>query len=121
MTNEIKEILDSIKEQSEEENWIQLSPEFIQPLLDYITNLQEEIIDLKDTIENKNDCIGVCDCIIENISKQIDEAVEYIENNWIDYKTAKEVVNTTDIISNDDLVISIEEIKELLDILRGDE
>ena len=40
--DEIKEILDSIKEQSEEENWIQLSPEFIQPLLDYTTNLQEE-------------------------------------------------------------------------------
>lgn len=43
MTNEIKEILDSIKEQSKEENWIQLSPEFIQPLLDYITNLQQRI------------------------------------------------------------------------------
>ena len=42
MNDEIREILDSIKEQSEEENWIQLSLEFIQPLLDYITNLQKE-------------------------------------------------------------------------------
>lgn len=41
MKGEIKEVLDSIKVQSEEKNWIQLSPGFIQPLLDYITNLQQ--------------------------------------------------------------------------------
>ena len=51
MNDEIREILNNIKEQSKEENWIQVSPEFIQPLLDCITNLQQKL----DMYENPDD------------------------------------------------------------------
>ena len=70
-------------------------------LLDYITNLQNEIFDLKDTIQNKNDCIGAYECIIEDRDKRIDKAVEYIEND-ID-------------------LTGINGFEKLLNILRGDE
>jgi predicted nucleic acid-binding Zn-ribbon protein len=99
MTNEIKEILDLFyNEYSKEEKTLEK----------YITNLQNEIFDLKDTIQNKNDCIGAYECIIEDRDKRIDKAVEYIEENW--YKSF--LLGTWEFFGSGD---------ELLNILRGDE
>lgn len=42
MTNEVKEILDSIKYHVDEDDWFEIEGHFLKPLLDYITNLQEE-------------------------------------------------------------------------------
>lgn len=66
MTNEIKEILDYLKDKkgyaiNEFGFHKELTPEENNKLLNYITNLQNEIFDLKDTIQNKNDCIGAYD------------------------------------------------------------
>ena len=61
MTNEIKEILDNWKYVINNRITVygeEINFEQIELLLDYITNLQNEIFDLKDTIQNKNDCIG---------------------------------------------------------------
>lgn len=86
----------------------------IKDLLDCITNLQEErnmfIVGFEEMSKN----------YFEEQAKN-KEAVEYIENNFIDYESAKEVVNTNDIVSNEDLDIPVSEIKDLLDILRGEE
>ena len=43
MTNEIKEILDRIKYHIEEDDYFEIEGHFLKPLLDYITNLQEEV------------------------------------------------------------------------------
>lgn len=101
MTNEIKKILDYFRKYSTiRENTM------ITDIEDYITNLQNEIFDLKDTIQNKNDCIGAYECIIEDRDKRIDKAVEYIINHT--QSTAH-------------LEMDTKSIKQLLDILRGDE
>ena len=68
--------------------------------------LQNEIFDLKDTIQNKNDCIGAYECIIEDRDKRIDKAIEYIINHT--QSTAH-------------LEMDTKSIKQLLNILRGDE
>lgn len=102
MTNEIKEILECL------EKYGQLTPDAIDDLhyiRYYIINLQNEIFDLKDTIQNKNDCIGAYECIIEDRDKRIDKAIEYIVNNY-------------DFYYGDDL---LDEYNEIVDILRGDE
>ena len=78
----------------------------ITEIEDYITNLQEEIMWLKDTIQDKNDCIGAYDCIIEDRDKRIDKAIEYIINHT--QSTAH-------------LEMDTKSIKQLLNILRGDE
>lgn len=111
MTNEIKEILKYLKDDSifiydEDGTRKEITLDESKLLLDYITKLQNEIFDLKDTIQNKNDCIGAYECIIEDRDKRIDKAVEYIINHT--QSTAH-------------LEIDAKSIKQLLDILRGDE
>lgn len=96
MTNEIKEILEMLQKYGSTNDKV---------LLDYITNLQSEIFDLKDTIQNKNDCIGAYDCIIEDRDKRIDKALDYIFSNKEFYY-------------GDDL---LDEYNKIVDILRGDE
>ena len=104
MTDEIKEILYWFYDEYPDEERI---------LEKYITNLQNEIFDLKDTIQNKNDCIGAYECIIEDRDKRIDKAVEYIETHK---KTLHHYFDEPDcdywIATNPD---------DLLNILRGDE
>ena len=102
MYNEIKEILDIFYNEYPKEEKI---------LEDYITNLQNEIFDLKDTIQNKNDCIGAYECIIEDRDKRIDKAVEYINNEWF----KREQIGIAP------LQFSYEELQNVLNILRGDE
>ena len=97
MTNEIKEILEMLQKYGSTNDKV---------LLNYIANLQNEIFDLKDTIQNKNDCIGAYECIIEDRDKRIDKAVEYIINHT--QSTAH-------------LEMDTKSIKQLLNILRGDE
>jgi len=53
--------------------------------------------------------------IIENmfLLERIDKAIQYIENNWIEYSDFQYVDN------DDELNIDCESINELLDILKG--
>lgn len=74
-------------------------------ILDYITNLQNEIFDLKDTIQNKNDCIGAYECIIEDRDKRIDKAIKKIEKD-------AELIDLED---------GYNTCMAVIDILRGDE
>lgn len=110
MNNEIKEILDSIKEQSEEENWIQLSPEFIQPLLDYITYLQQELEEEKRI--NQEDLK-----YIDELNERIEKAVDYIEKNLLpSHSIEKTDWEFEEVIYSD---LPVEAIKPLIDILNG--
>lgn len=95
MNDEIKEILDKLSNRKQEtllqalrdcqlkniEHPFITREEYIDKILDYITNLQNEIFDLKDTIQNKNDCIGAYECIIEDRDKRIDKAIKYCEES----------------------------------------
>lgn len=74
-----------------------------------LDNLQNEIFDLKDTIQDKNDCIGAYECIIEDRDKRIDKAIDYID----DLKQLKKV----DYLKS----VEMKYIDKLLDILKGDE
>lgn len=105
MTNEIKEILDEMESMFEISE-LEEQVNNINKIKNTITNLQNEIFDLKDTIQNKNDCIGAYECIIEDRDKRIDKAVEYIINHT--QSTAH-------------LEMGTKSIKQLLNILRGDE
>lgn len=101
MTNEIKETLDYFRKYSTiRENTM------ITEIEDYITNLQNEIFDLKDTIQNKNDCIGAYECIIEDRDKRIDKAINYILEN---------------ICCDTRVYTKNENVYKVVDILRGDE
>ena len=114
MTNEIKEILDELESMSEISE-LEEQVNNISKIGDCITNLQNEIFDLKDTIQNKNDCIGAYECIIEDRDKRIDKAVEYI--NKYEYQRY-----CPSAYENDKYIMREEkEGKDLLDILRGDE
>lgn len=106
MTNEIKEILDIFYNEYPKEEKI---------LEKYITNLQNEIFDLKDTIQNKNDCIGAYEYIIEDRDKRIDKAVEYI-NKYEYEKYCPSPYEKDKYIMREE-----KEGQDLLDILRGDE
>ena len=127
MTNEIKEILDDLRKtadntifvvcSSQEEldkmpkytaNFLSINDRKAKVLLDYITNLQNEIFDLKDTIHNKNDCIGAYECIIEDRDKRIDKAIEYLKSismdktpDYIPLKDYKEYHILLDILGDD--------------------
>ncbi len=57
--------------------------------------------------------IWTSDEILADYKQRIDKAIEYIENNWIEYSDFKYVDN------DDELNIDCESIKELLDILKG--
>lgn len=112
MINEIKEILDYIDDRI-------ISNEKWDKIKDYITNLQNEIFDLKDTIQNKNDCIGAYECIIEDRDKRIDKAsikAELIKDIGFDYDGYNDTENLKKVI--DELVNLAETIQI---ILRGDE
>ena len=85
MTNEIKEIIEYLENpdfyvEDFSFSYKRISLDESNLLLDYITNLQNEIFDLKDTIQNKNDCIGAYECIIEDRDKRIDKAIDYIND-----------------------------------------
>lgn len=119
MTNEIKEILDELESMFEISE-IEEQVNNINKIKNYITNLQNEIFDLKDTIQNKNDCIGAYECIIEDRDKRIDKVVEYIDNCFV----GEEIPRGDDYVFNEYYYyepLKKEEAIELLDILRGDE
>lgn len=122
MTNEIKEILDYFRKYStirentmitDIENYITNLQEDIANYVNIvlhnrkvIDNLQNEIFDLKDTIQNKNDCIGAYECIIEDRDKRIDKAINYILEN---------------ICCDTRVYTKNENVYKVVDILRGDE
>lgn len=86
MINEIKEIIEYLKNpdfyvEDFGFSYKRISLDETNILLDYITNLQNEIFDLKDTIQNKNDCIGAYECIIEDRDKRIDKTIKYCEES----------------------------------------
>lgn len=117
MTNEIKEIkigmytTDEILEfMTNGEGRGFMGRSMYDAIIDYITNLQNEIFDLKDTIQNKNDCIGAYECIIEDRDKRIDKAIELL-------KEAGSYDEKSQTFCDD----VWEELSELLNILRGDE
>ena len=120
MTNEIKEIIEYLKDDSmfiydEDGTRKEITLDESKLLLDYITNLQEEnerLKELADKYEEEHKTT------YETWKKDIianKKAIEYIEHNWIDYETAK------DIKEYDELNIPIQDIKDLYDILRGEE
>ena len=113
MTNEIKKILDYLKDKkgyaiNEFGAHKELTPEENNKLLDYITNLQEEnekskeyIEFYKDMTDKWKDMTNVFKESSEDYKQRIDKAVEYLEQPYrdnFDYSKA-----------------------ELLNILRGDE
>lgn len=51
---------------------------------------------------------------MKELQQRIDKAIEYIESHWIEYEEAKYIK-----MNWDELEIPIEEIKELLEILKG--
>ena len=81
MNEEIKEILDIERYRNKDgyiEN-ISLTPDEIHILLDYITNLQQENQDIKDTLQDKLDYIGhlkeLCDKYEEEHNTEFNEWV----------------------------------------------
>ena len=131
ITNEIKEILAILEGRKkmylhQQKNNSPFNDEeyMAYMILDYITNLQNEIFDLKDTIQNKNDCIGAYESIIEDRDKRIDKAVEYIEKDtrWFDSKYASVYGELCDCegYNSNRLEVMVNP-SNLLDILRGDE
>ena len=71
MNDETKKILDSIKYHIEEEDWFEIEGQFLKPLLDYITNLQQENQELNKENEKwwaiiKDDEQEIKDLCLEN-------------------------------------------------------
>ena len=79
MKDEIKEILENIQYAIEEDDYWEVTKETLKPLLDYITNLQQEISHLR---QNKA------------------RTLEYIENNRIREKCIVDV-NTLEGLLNE--------------------
>ena len=52
---------------------------------------------------------------IRNLEQRIDKAVEYIEDNFIDYESAKAYITYDEMLE-----IPILDLRELLEILRGE-
>lgn len=117
MTNEIKEIIEYLKDDSmfiDDEDGTRK-----ELTLDESTLLLNYISDLEDTIINKNNCIEAYDCILENRDKRIDKALEYIKEHTI-HDTPKKLSNG--IYERGELIRTCDfYIEDLLDILRGDE
>jgi hypothetical protein len=115
MTNEIKEILDYLKDDSmfiDDEDGIrkEITLDESNLLLDYITNLQDKLkwyenIDPNKTIDKFR---YEQNMKVKNLQERIDKAVEYIEENW--HKSF--LLGTWEFFGSGD---------ELLNILRGDE
>ena len=140
MNDEAKEIIEYLKDEHiyVEDfgySYKRLSLDENKVLLDYITNLQEEIKeweyiqDIQDQREyhkkyleerrkeQPNLLYPDYDEIYKRffeLRDRINKAVGYIENNWIDYETAKPISKYAQ------LDVAIQEIRELLDILRGE-
>ena len=89
---EIKEIIDDLKEDIEQDILIEVRGNVFKPLVDYITNLQEENENLKADYGSKSQVER------DLLQQRIDKAIEEIEKYYI---------------------ISKENREDLLDILRG--
>ena len=116
MTNEIKELIDKLKDNDWYEvldltgtKWIELKQEETNQLLDYITNLQEE---------NKHLNLQLDQALkdYEELQIKIDKAVEYI-NGFESIKAYYEYEECGYTEYNYDESFK----QDLLDILRGDE
>ena len=96
MNKDIKEIIDNLKEDVEQNILIEVRGNVFKPLLDYITNSQEEMEKLR------SDYIG------EKLKN--DKAIEYIKRNCLEFndKYACQGLNN-------------DKVDVLLDILRGEE
>lgn len=77
MNNEIKEILDRIETASEIFDCL-LKPEECTELLDYITNLEDTLIDKQECIDAYNEIINNRDKEITNLQQEIQEANDSI-------------------------------------------
>ena len=76
----------------------------------------KEVDKLIDRIPKKNKYMVTTEEVVNYIfilENRIEKAVEYIENNWIEYSDFQYVDN------DDELNIDCESIKELLNILNG--
>ena len=114
MKDKIKGILEDIKEIY-----------YFKPLLDYITNLQEENQDIKDTLQDKLDYIGhlkeLCDkyeeehntefkiwkderCQLLDYKSRNKKAIKYINENWGHWCSNhfKYATETIDILNGND-------------------
>lgn len=75
MNNEIKEILESIQYAIDEDDYWEVTKETLKPLLDYITNLQQENERKERLITQYGE--GMC-----AYANRIDKAIEYIKEHY---------------------------------------
>ena len=132
MTNEIKEILDTLKYCVEKNEYLEVpNMKEWKPLLDYITNLQEEkenaveclkyyeeIHFIKPAVDNMKLTIELYNAYlkeINNLQQRIDNAVEYI-NKYEYQKYCPSPYEKDKYIMREE-----KEGQDLLDILRGDD
>lgn len=109
MNNEIKEIIENMKEWSVDGNlYFEINDEKAKLLYDYITNLQEENKDLreknkeahdfdetmKDIKENLIARIQRQECEIHNLKARNEKAIEHIKHNEI-YDIKENEINKT--------------------------
>ena len=84
-----------------------------------IKTQQQEIDRLNKIIKKKNKQINDMEKFykdkIKRLNKIIDKAVEYIENNFIDYESAKAYITYDEMLE-----IPILDLRELLEILKGE-
>jgi len=114
MKDEIKEILDKITDEDwyEEKDltgikWIELKQEETNLLYDYITNLQEKYEELKDELYSTNQVVN--ELLDERDRNK--KAIEYIKS-----------YNLPDNLGKlSEAPISVSELKDLLNILGGDD
>lgn len=112
---EIKELIRDCNELLNDEfftlNNIEITRHELNLLLDYITNLQQE----NGRLLSENIAIKSIRYMVDEViyKSRCEKAVEYIENNWIEYSDFQYVDN------DDELNIDCESIKKLLDILNG--
>ena len=115
MNNEIKEIVESSRKiiKSNRENGfdrIIMLGDDIDKLLDYITNLQEIEKEHKNCTRKHWQQKCAEHCVNEMIYKsRIDKAIEYINNHSLNFNNEMEID------------LQVEEVKELENILRGEE
>lgn len=130
MNNEIKEILDKLKDNDWYEEldltgtkWIELKQEETNQLLDYITNLQQENEHLRtqvNTYENPDDYTLFymwLDAKAKDKMKQLQEENERLNNKL---EKIKEIINYYAVENEDYSKIYNDEEKELLEVVEGD-
>lgn len=117
MTEDIKEILDKLKDNDWYEEldltgtkWIELKQEETNQLLNYITNLQKENYNLKNVMftgRNYNEVLKS----EQDYKQRNEKAVEYIENDLqISVLPNNQIINGTEVVKR---------INKILNILQG--